>query len=144
MSTEILFEEVISTGSFENAPLGYVSTKGTQGDKRGGSIYLKVNEPCFIMGICSITPRIDYSQGNKWFTNLKNMDELHKPGLDGISFQDLITEQMCFWDSELKNNGVVEHRSAGKIPAWLNYMTNIDETYGEFAKTNSLMGMTGS
>ena len=48
------------------------------------------------MGIMSITPRIDYSQGNKWYmTELDNMNDLHKPALDGIGFQELITEQMA-------------------------------------------------
>ena len=54
------------------------------------------------MGIMSITPRIDYSQGNKWYmTELDNMNDLHKPALDGIGFQELITEQMAWWDTHI-------------------------------------------
>ena len=42
----------------------------------------------------SLTPRIDYSQGNDWDIHLKTWNDFHKPALDGIGFQDLITEQM--------------------------------------------------
>ena len=32
---------------------------------------------------------IDYSQGNDWdMTNIKNMDDFHKPAFDGIGFED--------------------------------------------------------
>ena len=88
------------------------------------------------MGICSITPRIDYSQGNDWFYNLRTLGDLHKPSLSGIGFQELIAEQMAHWDSLY--NGLThtfEHRSAGKQPAWVNYMTSYNRVYGTFADT---------
>ena len=77
-------------------PLGTLGGKGNQsGAKKGGKFTIKVGDECVIMGIASITPRIDVSQGNKWFTNLQTMDDFHKPSLDGIGFQQLITEQCC-------------------------------------------------
>ena len=86
------------------------------------------------MGIMSITPRIDYSQGNKWYmTELDNMNDLHKPALDGIGFQELITERMAWWDVRINNKGELTKFSAGKQPAWLNYMTSYNEVYGTFA-----------
>ena len=42
----------------------------TTGRQKGGHIRIKVTEPCYIMCICSITPRIDYGQGNTWDTYL--------------------------------------------------------------------------
>ena len=42
----------------------------------------------------AITPMIDYSQGNDFDLNLQTIDDLHKPALDGIGYQDLIQEQM--------------------------------------------------
>ena len=42
----------------------------------------------------SLTPRVDYSQGNDFDVRLMTMNDFHKPGLDQIGFQDLITEQM--------------------------------------------------
>ena len=49
------------------------------------------------MCICSITPRIDYSQGNQWDSELKTMDDLHKPALDGIGYQDSINSERAWW-----------------------------------------------
>ena len=95
------------------------------------------------MGIMSITPRIDYSQGNKWhMTELDNMNDLHKPALDGIGFQELMTEQMAWWDVRINNEGELTKFSAGKQPAWLNYMTNFNKCYGNFANPDDQMFMT--
>ena len=85
------------------------------------------------MGIVSITPRIDYSQGNTWDTNLQTMNDFHKPALDEIGFQDLITDQMAFWDTGIANDRTITFKSAGKQPAWINYMTNYNKVYGNFA-----------
>ena len=69
------------------------------------------------------------------------MNDLHKPQLDEIGFQDLITEQMAWWDTTWNGTQWVQ-RSAGKQPAWINYMTEINRTYGSFAEVNNEMFMT--
>ena len=74
--------------------------------------------------------------------NLKNMDDFHKPGLDGIGFQDLITDQMCWEDTVLDAQGNPTFKSAGKVPAWVNYMTAVNKVYGNFADVNKEMYMT--
>ena len=80
MSSEIVFEELVSTAETENKPLGTLAGRGNLTDRKGGRIEIECKEPCIIMGIMSITPRIDYSQGNKWYmTELDNMNDLHKP-----------------------------------------------------------------
>ena len=48
------------------------------------------------MGLMAITPMIDYSQGNDFDLNLQTIDDLHKPALDGIGYQDLIQEQKVY------------------------------------------------
>jgi len=144
---ELGFEEVISnseTGQNGNVqPLGTLAGKGRLTQKnKGGKIKVKIDEPSYIIGIVSLTPRINYSQGNKWDMNLKTMDDLHKPALDGIGFQDLITEKMSWTTSTLNSNdGSVEMESVGKQPAWIDYMTNIDTVYGNFADENKDMFM---
>ena len=144
---ELVFQEVVSnsegTGDGGNQPLGTLAGKGVMGQKhKGGSVVIKVDEPSYIMGIISLTPRIDYSQGNKWDVTLDTMDDLHKPSLDEIGFQELITEQMA-WFSTRKPMGVPtwETKSAGKQPAWINYMTNVNKVYGSFADQNDSMFM---
>lgn len=136
MSTEIVFQEVISNSASGEQPLGTLAGRGYDtGKQKGGHIKIKVTEPCFIMGIGSITPRIDYSQGNEFFNELKTLDDIHKPALDGIGYQDSLNWQRAWWD-DIYPNGDISKRvqpSAGKTVAWINYMTNINKTFGNFA-----------
>lgn len=129
MSTIIDFEAVVSnsasTASGVEEPLGSLAGRGYNGQKKGGKIEIKINEPCYIMGIASITPLVDYSQGNDWDNWLETMDDLHKPQLDGIGYQDLMENKM---------HGLAKPSLAvGKQPAWLDYMTNFNKTFADFA-----------
>lgn len=129
MSTIIDFEAVVSnsasTASGIEEPLGSLAGRGYNGQKKGGKIKIKINEPCYIMGIASITPLVDYSQGNDWDNWLETMDDLHKPQLDGIGYQDLMENKM---------HGLAKPNLAiGKQPAWLDYMTNFNKTFSDFA-----------
>lgn len=144
LSKEIIFQEVVSNSAAEGEPLGTLAGRGVQSGKhKGGHITVKSNgEPCYVMGIVSLTPRIDYSQGNKWDTTLETLNDFHKPALDGIGYQDLITNQMAFWDTKRDDDGTPIYRSAGKQPAWINYMTNVNKTYGLFADSRNEMFMT--
>ena len=75
--------------------------------------------------------------------HLQSLDDLHKPALDEIGFQDLITEQMAWFDTyyDTSQQKWVQ-KSAGKQPAWLNYMTNTNQVRGNFAISNNEMFMT--
>lgn len=141
---ELAFQEVISNADTEDNPLGTLAGRGQLTQKhKGGRVNITVNEPGYIMGIVSITPRIEYSQGNDWDVNLQTYDDLHKPALDAIGFQDLIIEQMVWTDTELdSSDGSYEQHSLGKQPAWINYMTSINKVYGSFADENDSMFMT--
>ncbi|AXH75613.1 MAG: major capsid protein [Microviridae sp.] len=139
---ELMFEEVISTAKTTDHPLGTLAGRGRMsGKNKGGNIEISVNEPSVIIGICSITPRVDYSQGNDWAVNLKTYDDFHKPALDAIGFQDLITEQMLWQDTEIIEGGL-KKSSLGKQPAWINYMTEVNRCYGAFAEQDNSMFMT--
>lgn len=152
MSSEIVFDEVVQTGAdpVEDGanPLGSLAGRGADRATRGGkSIHVHVEEPSILMIIESITPRIDYCQGNKWFTQLQTMNDLHKPNLDAIGFQELITEEMAAFDTVVKMGEVNEEGtydalltkfSAGKQPSWIQYMTNISQSFGSFASGNEL------
>lgn len=147
---ELGFQEVISNGETNvndnNQPLGTLAGRGQLTNKnKGGKTRIKVDEPSYIMGIFSLTPRIDYSQGNKWDMNLKTYDDFHKPDLDAIGFQDLITDQMCWTDTDLTTTtGVLTFNSAGKQPAWINYMTEVNRVYGNFAEQSKDMFMVNN
>lgn len=145
---ELGFEEVVSMSDVtdaggESQPLGTLAGRGRlTGKDKGGKVKIKVNEPSYIIGLVSITPRIDYSQGNKWDVNLKNMNDFHKPALDEIGYQDLITDQMAWFDTTVTTSGDVTYNTAGKQPAWINYMTNVNQTRGNFAVAGDSMFMT--
>ena len=64
MSSEIEFQEVVSNSATAEEPLRTLAGRGINTTKRGGKLHIKVTEPCYIMGIVSITPRVDYCQGN--------------------------------------------------------------------------------
>jgi len=132
---ELAFQEVVSNSAAADEPLGTLAGRGKlTGKNKGGKMTIDVTEPSVIMGIVSLTPRLDYSQGNKWDMNLKTMNDFHKPELSAIGFQDLVTTQMVWSDSEWNNTTKTETLySAGKQPAWMNYMTEVNRTYGNFA-----------
>lgn len=136
MSQIIEFEEVISKSATEEQPLGDLAGRGVSSrPNSSGKLHFKVTEPSYIMGIAAITPLIDYSQGNDWdMTNIKTMDDFHKPALDGIGYEDSMNNQRAWWTRDTENR---KDTSAGKTVAWINYMTNFNRTYGNFASGES-------
>ena len=139
MSADITFEEVVSTSSDS---LGQLAGKGNITNIQGGHVVVNCNEPMLVIGIASITPRIAYSQNNWWFNSLNNLDELHKPAFDGISFQDKLLHDFIPYVDFTDNQGVMHQKAIGKQPAWLHYMTAVDEIYGSFAIDTELNYMT--
>lgn len=142
MSAEIIFQEVVSSSDSvangQSVPLGSLGGRGTTAKQKGGKLHIHIDEPSVVMIVESITPRICYSQGNKWYTALETLDDLHKPNLDGIGFQDLITEEMAAFDTIVNEDGTVQKFSAGKQPSWIQYQTNQDESYGDFSAEKPL------
>lgn len=134
MQSEIAFDEIVSNSATDEEPLGTLAGRGVATMyKSGRGLKIKCTEPSMIMALGSITPRIDYSQGNKWWTRLQTMDDFHKPTLDAIGFQELITEEAAAWSTELEENFTPIYQSLGKQPSWIEYTTDVNETYGEFA-----------
>lgn len=134
MQSEIAFDEIVSNSATDEEPLGTLAGRGVATMyKSGRGLKIKCTEPSMIMALGSITPRVDYSQGNKWWTRLQNMDDFHKPTLDAIGFQELIAEEAAAWSTELTENYKETYQSFGKQPSWIEYTTDVNETYGEFA-----------
>ena len=134
MQSEIAFDEIVSNSATDEEPLGTLAGRGVATMyKSGRGLKIKCTEPCMVMALGSITPRVDYSQGNKWWTRLQNMDDFHKPTLDAIGFQELIAEEAAAWSTETTENYKHTYQSLGKQPSWIEYTTDVNETYGEFA-----------
>lgn len=142
-SNEIVFDEIVSSAASGEQPLGTLAGRGTFRERKDNTIIVKPEEPGFIMGICSITPRIDYYQGNKWYlTDLKNMSDLHAPALDGIGFQDLLIERFFAQGGTYYEDGTLYQKQAiGKQPAWIDYMTSYNEIHGDFTDDNKAGAM---
>lgn len=146
MTQYIEFDEVISKSATEteygSQPLGDIAAIGRGGKPlNNGHIHYQCEEPGYIMGLMAITPMIDYSQGNDFDLNLQTIDDLHKPALDGIGYQDLIQEQMVGETSVYEEGGDVnkiKHLAANKTVAWIDYMTNYNRTYGDFTTGEAL------
>lgn len=143
MSSEVIFDEVVSSAQTINTngeinPLGSLGGRGTLKTRKGGHVIVKCNEQCVIMIMVSLTPRITQTQGNAWYlTELDSMNDLHQPDFDRIGFQDLITEQLAWWDTNMNEDGeILSRTSVGKQPAWLQYQTDIDKAYGDMAEEN--------
>lgn len=146
MTQYIEFDEVISKSATETAygsqPLGDIAAIGRGGKPtNSGHIHYQCEEPGYIMGLMAITPMIDYSQGNDFDLNLQTIDDIHKPALDGIGYQDLVQEQMV-GETSVYNNGAtissLRHLAANKTLAWIDYMTNYNRTFGDFAAGEAL------
>lgn len=134
MQSEIAFDEIVSNSATDEEPLGTLAGRGVATMyKSGRGLKIKCTEPSMIMALGSITPRVDYSQGNKWWARLETMDDFHKPTLDAIGFQELITDEVAAWNTELDDNYSYIYSSLGKQPSWIEYTTDVNETYGEFA-----------
>lgn len=146
MTQYIEFDEVISKSATETTygsqPLGDIAAIGRGGKPlNNGHIHYQCEEPGYIMGLMAITPMIDYSQGNDFDLNLQTIDDLHKPALDGIGYQDLIQEQMVGSTSTYVGGATIDkmtHLAANKTVAWIDYMTNYNRTYGDFAAGEAL------
>lgn len=146
MTQYIEFDEVISKSATETTygsqPLGDIAAIGRGGKPlNNGHVHYQCEEPGYIMGLMAITPMVDYSQGNDFDLNLETMDDLHKPALDGIGYQDLIQEQMVGVTSAYNGGpeiNKIKHLVANKTVAWIDYMTNYNRTYGDFAAGEAL------
>ena len=146
MTQYIEFDEVISKSATEteygSQPLGDIAAIGRGGKPlNNGHIHYQCEEPGYIMGLMAITPMVDYSQGNDFDLNLQTIDDLHKPALDGIGYQNLIQEQMVGTTSVYENQATIssmKHLTANKTVAWIDYMTNYNRTFGDFAVGEAL------
>lgn len=142
----IEFDEITSKSATETSlgvqPLGDIASIGrARTPQNSGHIHYQCEEPGYIIGVLAITPLIDYSQGNDFDLNMRTLDDMHKPALDGIGYQDLIQEQMVGTTAEYAEGGglsALKQKAFNKTVAWIDYMTNYNKTFGEFAAGGNL------
>lgn len=141
-SCQVTFDEVISSSEAGDQPLGTLGGTGVITRPEGGHVRFVAQENAVIFVVGWITPHIDYHQGNHWSTKLQTLDDLHKPIYDAIGYQEKTTDQMAAWDTVVDEiTGEETFFSAGKEPAWTEYMTHWNENYGSFTRENDEMFM---
>lgn len=138
LSKEIVFDMVVSTAGTESEPLGSIASRGQFSSKhKGGYIQIDTDEEKLVMVLCKITPRLVYNQGIDWTNNLKTLDDLHKPALDKIGYQNLLSDQSAAVETVVNDNGTLITKSIGKQPAWQWYRTAYDTALGNMAYEES-------
>ena len=115
MTQWIEFDEVVSSAATIDEPLGTLAGRGKTTKQRGsGKLHIRIHEPSYIIGICAITPMVDYSQGNEWdMIDIDTMDDWHKPALDGIGYQDSLCVNRAWWAMDALANGTYTSPSPG-------------------------------
>lgn len=143
-------EDVIQTSeSTDGNPLGTLAGRGRSG-ATGRHVNFYVPEHGFMMTIFSISPYVDYSQGVSWYLRMTSLGDIHVPVLDGIGFQDLISDDLTtvYTVSPQTTVGNIDndyhygYYGIGKQPAFVEWMTNENRVYGDFADPDRLMYMT--
>lgn len=161
ISTYMNFEDVVQTSSDSNdQPLGSLAGKGSAVLGNGHSeISIYTEEHSVIMCMFSLVPIPDYYQGFSKFLFKRTFDDIFKPAVDNIGFQDISTLE--FSGSTDSNSILLKvgsqdyvpashlsggdysgntwktelQTSVGKQPAWLEYKTALNRVHGDFTES---------
>jgi hypothetical protein len=136
-SVEITFDEVVSTAETSETNNGPLGSLGGRGRARmfGRTRVFKPREYGIMMSIASIVPRADYSDqfSRDWL--VRNLTDLYVPALDSIGMQDLMDGELNFANTPVSISGQSSPFLSGlaKHPAWMEYMTDVNRNFGDFA-----------
>lgn len=147
MSTSLVFNDVVSNAQTGNNDV--VTSNQALGSRAGlGSGYMKNNgpfvefkavEPGYIICLFSIIPNVSYTQGIRKLYLKTRFADIYTPEFDAVGYQDLHTFEMSALGfnlspgqtSTLPQINVANWNTVeGKHPAWIEYMTAIDESHG--------------
>lgn len=140
-SVEITFDEVVSTAETSEANNGPLGSLGGRGRARmfGRTRVFKPREYGVMMSIASIVPRADYADqfSRDWL--VRNLTDLYVPALDSIGMQDVMDGELNFSNTLVSISSQSSPFLSGlaKHPAWMEYMTDVNRNFGEFADTLS-------
>lgn len=152
MSSTLVFQDIISkaqTGDSDvitsNQALGSRAGLGSGYMKNQGSfIEFKAVEPGYIIVLFSIVPNVNYCQGIRKMFLKSRFSDIYTPEFDAVGYQDLHKVELTAIGYHLDQNlsAVVTgplffsdfNTVVGKHPAWMEYMTSIDESHGLVTK----------
>lgn len=150
------FEDVVQTGGGNFSPegvgdvfgpLGTLGGRG-RGFMNGANHIFTTPENGYIMGLASIIPIPDYSEGSHIMYRKLNFGDVYTPSLDCIGFQPRMESELCALPQrEAAGIGGLAPwsptdnpftRGSFYQPAWTEYMTHVNEVHGDFANPNKL------
>lgn len=152
MSSTLVFQDIISqaqTGDSDvitsNQALGSRAGLGSGYMKNNGSfVEFKAVEPGYIIVLFSIVPNVSYCQGIRKMFLKSRFSDIYTPEFDAVGYQDLHKIEMTAIGYHLDENlssvisGPLQVNTfntvVGKHPAWMEYMTSIDESHGLVTK----------
>lgn len=136
-STDIVFEDVVSTAESGSQELGTLAGRG-RGYGNGQRHYFTADEPGIFMSIASLIPRVDYYQYiDRALLDIQQSD-IFVNELNGLGFQDVLVSDLNAVDptslawSDPPYNGPFDI-TVGKQPAWIDRMTQVNQVRGDFA-----------
>ena len=147
ITSNIIFDDIHSTaqtgdgGITDNQALGSRASLGQGYVKNKGSfIEFKATEPGVVICLFSIIPYVSYLQGIKKMYLKTSFADMYKPEFDAVGYDDVQRLEFSavpnFYPvfGRVSNVAKLSHDtwnvSVGKHPAWVEYMTSIDECHG--------------
>lgn len=147
-STWCNFQDVVSTsntkadGASGATGLGDLGGRGL-GYGKGKRRAFHFKENGTFMVIMTIVPEVDYTEGIRKSLLKINMSDTFVPELDGLGFQDISMSEVCALPN-FGNDGSTPVvwtagtdpflQSIGKQPAWMEYMTAVNEAHGDLSQ----------
>lgn len=138
VKTHIMFQDITSTAATEQEPHGSLAGKGYDTGTKKKKIKIEAKEQEFLMAIISITPKIAYGQGNRFFTRWETPTDWHSPRWDNLEWQDLLTDEMHAADTRVDADNQPIYNAVGKQAAWIEQTTAYDEVFGDFCPEENL------
>lgn len=145
MSFSLNFNDIVSTAQTGDSDV--VTSNDALGSRAGlGSAYAESNgsfvefyakEPGYLMVNFTIVPNVSYTQGIRKLYLKNRFSDMFVPEFDAVGYQDLQRLELDAIGASIQTNGSIGgiavstyNTVVGKHPAWLEYMTAVDESHG--------------
>lgn len=154
-SSDVIFQEVRATAdSYDSQGGDYTSRLGDKGASatcygKSRRIRFTADRPGWVMAIACLVPRVVYNQDLARYTLHTKLSDSFRPSYNGIGLQDVLQSDLraiaapasvAMKSASVKSayaSGAPWTKSIGKQPAWIEYMTAIDQVRGSFCSTES-------
>lgn len=145
MSFSLDFNDIVSTAQTgdsdvvtANESLGSRAGLGSAyAESKGSFVEFYAKEPGYLMVNFSIVPNVSYTQGIRKMYLKNRFSDMYVPEFDAVGYQDLQRLELDAIGAAIQSNGTIGGTAVssyntvvGKHPAWLEYMTAVDESHG--------------